>query len=126
MSTPCPVVEPAIPALDAAAVAKLRELDPGGTTGVLVRVFGAYEKSLQQFVQQLQSQLAQPDADAVARLAHKVKSSSASVGALALARACEEKERRLRAGGAAQTHDVQILIDEAEAALVAVRAILAR
>ena len=39
------------------------------------------------------------DGEAVARIAHTLKSSSGSLGALALARVCDEIETRLRAGG---------------------------
>lgn len=116
----------AMATLDEAALAKLRELDPDGKARVLERVFGAYEKSLLQFVQQMHAQLAQPQALVIGRAAHTMRSSSASVGAQALSRRCEALERRLRAGDAAQTHDVQALIEEAEAALHAVRAILGR
>jgi HPt (histidine-containing phosphotransfer) domain-containing protein len=57
-------------------------------------------------------------------LAHTLKSSSASVGALALSRACELLEQRVRQGAAAQTHDVAELIALGEAALASVRTIL--
>jgi HPt (histidine-containing phosphotransfer) domain-containing protein len=118
--------DPARPTLDATALTKLRELDPSGKAGVVKRVVGAYERSLVQFVSQLRHQLDRPDAGEVARIAHTLKSSSTSVGALSLARLCQALEQRLREGGAAQTHDVQRLIDEAEAALAAARAILGR
>jgi HPt (histidine-containing phosphotransfer) domain-containing protein len=64
-------------------------------------------------------------ADTVARVAHTLKSSSASVGALELSRTCAEIEVRLREG-----HDGELLTDIArllaagESALLAVRAML--
>jgi len=65
------------------------------------------------------------DAGVVAGIAHTLKSSSASVGALALAAACSDIERRLRAGAAGDlSADVQRLLAEGEAALRAVGAML--
>ncbi|MGZ6792419.1 MAG: response regulator, partial [Mycobacteriales bacterium] len=47
----------------------------------------------------LDAAVAAGDADGVARVAHTLKSGSASLGAGPLAAACEEVEQRLRAGG---------------------------
>jgi HPt (histidine-containing phosphotransfer) domain-containing protein len=114
--------------LDEAALARLRDLDPEGRHGVVVRVLGAYESSLERQIAQLrvqeQAAVSPARTQAVAALAHTMKSSSASVGALLLARTCESLERRLRDGAAAQTHDVAELIALGESALVAARTIL--
>jgi HPt (histidine-containing phosphotransfer) domain-containing protein len=116
--------------LDEAALARLHELDPDGRNGVVARVLRAYESSLQRQLEQLRAQhqapLSQARTTAVAALAHTMKSSSSSVGALRLAHTCEVLERRLREGAAAQTHDVAELIALSESALVAARAILRR
>jgi len=126
MSPPPPA--PAAPtppyALDEAALARLRELDPDGRHGVVPRVLTAYETALVRQIAQLRTELVSPQSQALAVLAHTLKSSSASVGALPLARACESLERRVREGATAQTHDVAELITLAEGALVAVRSIL--
>ena len=111
--------------LDAGALDRLRALDPEGRHGVLTRVLTAYEASLERHLVQMRAELARPTA-AVAAAAHTLKSSSASVGALLLAQACESLEQRVRQGAAAQTHDVARLIELAEAALAAVRTILPR
>lgn len=121
-STPPPAAPPQV--LDAAALARLRELDPEGKHGVVVRVLTTYETALTRQLAQLRAEQAAPQGAALAALAHTLKSSSASVGALALARACEALEQRLRQGGTAQTHDVAELIALAEEALVAVHRIL--
>jgi HPt (histidine-containing phosphotransfer) domain-containing protein len=114
-------------ALDAAALSRLRELDPDGHRGVLQRVLQVFESSLDRTVTQLAGQQAAVDAAALAALAHTLKSSSASVGALALARACAEVEQRLRdaAPGDLQA-DAERIRQECEAARVAVRAMLRR
>lgn len=114
------------PVLDEVALSRLHELDPDGRRGVVARVLTAYEAALLRQLEQLREHLAAPRDASLALLAHTLKSSSASVGALALARACEALEMRLRDGASAQTHDVAELLALGEAALVAVRTILRR
>jgi HPt (histidine-containing phosphotransfer) domain-containing protein len=111
--------------LDAQALARLRELDPDGRLGVLSRVLAAFETSVQRMVLQLEGQLQAPDPQVVAGVAHTLKSSSASVGALSLSRACAEVEAKLRKGDTAgMPLDISRLIAEGRAALHAVGAIL--
>lgn len=111
--------------LDAQALARLRDLDPDGRMGVLQRVLEAFDTSLSRMITQLESQREQGDAAVVASIAHTLKSSSASVGALPLARLCAEIEAQLR--GAAPTnlsHDVDRLVKAAARAQRSVGAIL--
>ena len=82
--------------LDADALARLRELDPGGKAGLVARVLNTYRQSLERFLGQLQSARSLGDLQGQRHVAHTLKSSSASVGALALAALCAELERRLR------------------------------
>jgi hypothetical protein len=113
--------------LDAAAIARLRELDPGGRLGVLRRVLTAFESSLARMLAQLAAEREAGNEAVVSGIAHTLKSSSASVGALALAAACAEVENRLRAGpglAASLRADVSSLLDEGSAALAAVRSML--
>lgn len=113
------------PTLDTQALERLRELDPDGRHGVLARVLTAFENSLQRMLAQLRADGAAADPKTVATLAHTMKSSSASVGALELSRACAEVESRRRAGaGDGLDRDIDLLIVQAEAALLAVGAIL--
>ena len=112
---------PTSPTLDAAALAKLHELDPDGRHGVVPRVLSAFQTSLTRLLGQLRTQAGSAEAAAVAGVAHTLKSSSASVGALALATACAEIERRLREGRDGDLDaDVRRLLAEGEAALQAV------
>ncbi len=111
--------------LDPDAIARLRELDPEGRHGVLERVFKAFEASLLRMLQQLDAQREREDVAGVASLAHTLKSSSASVGALVLAQTCADIERRLRAGETGSlAGDIARLQRAGEAALLAVRAML--
>jgi HPt (histidine-containing phosphotransfer) domain-containing protein len=116
----------AVVPLDAGAQARLRELDPEGRHGVVVRVLQAYEGSLKRMLGQLQAQReGGSDAAVIVALVHTLKSSSASVGALALAALCAEVEARLRADpGVLQPADVQHLLAEGESALRSVAAML--
>jgi HPt (histidine-containing phosphotransfer) domain-containing protein len=111
--------------LDPASVARLQELDPEGRHGVVNRVLGAFETSLIRMLDDLQRHRVGGDAAVVGRLAHTLKSSSASVGALALAAACAEVEARLRLGAEGElSTDVARLIAEGQAALASVEAML--
>jgi hypothetical protein len=111
--------------LDAAALARLRELDPEGRTGVVRRVLVAYEASLARAVVALQAAQAGGDTGEVGRVAHALKSSSASVGALALADECARVETLVR-GRAAGDLGAAVLRMHAEGmrALAAVRTLL--
>lgn len=113
------------PGLDPQALARLRELDPDGRQGVVPRVLAAFETSLARMLTQLQVERDEPDAAVVASVAHMLKSSSASVGALALASTCADVERRIRQGDLSSLQrDIGRLIADGEDALVAVGAIL--
>jgi HPt (histidine-containing phosphotransfer) domain-containing protein len=84
--------------LDAGAIAKLRELDPGGRAGLVARVVSTYAASLDRLLAQLGAARRASDATALRHVAHTLKSSSASVGAQTLAGLCAEVEALLRDG----------------------------
>ena len=86
------------PVLDAACMAELRALDPDGKAQLVKRVLATYQASLTKLVAQLQLARGEGAWDQVSRVAHTLKSSSASIGALALSALCAEIERLLRAG----------------------------
>jgi HPt (histidine-containing phosphotransfer) domain-containing protein len=86
------------PVLDAACMAELRALDPDGKAQLVKRVLVTYQASLAKLVGQLREARADGTWDQVSRVAHTLKSSSASIGALALSTLCAEIERLLRAG----------------------------
>jgi HPt (histidine-containing phosphotransfer) domain-containing protein len=82
--------------LDPVALQRLHELDPQGTNRVVERVLHAFDASLARLLPQSQQALQQGDHEAVRHVVHTLKSSSASVGALALSQCCSEIENRLR------------------------------
>jgi HPt (histidine-containing phosphotransfer) domain-containing protein len=82
--------------LDAAALGRLRDLDPSGDNRVMERVMRAFESSLSKLLAQAEAAQAMHDHAAIRHVAHTLKSSSASVGALELSRRCAEIEVHLR------------------------------
>ena len=101
-STPLPdplaVPPPGAGVLDAQALARLQELDPSGQTGLVARVLATYAVSLQRLLEQLRAARDGADAQAIRMVAHTLKSSSASVGALKLGSLCADAERSSRDG----------------------------
>jgi signal transduction histidine kinase/DNA-binding response OmpR family regulator/HPt (histidine-containing phosphotransfer) domain-containing protein len=99
-SAPAPAAADPMPGLtqvlDAQALERLRELDPTGANGLLARVLKAFEGSLQRLLQQLQDARGVDDLPAVRHVAHTLKSSAASVGALELSKLCADIERSIR------------------------------
>jgi HPt (histidine-containing phosphotransfer) domain-containing protein len=87
--------------LDAKALDKLRELDPKGNSRLLERVLGAYAQSLQKLLVQMPAAATPADAELVRQMAHTLKSSSASVGALDMAARCADVEKAVKDGQAA-------------------------
>ena len=87
--------------LDAAALANLRSLDPTGKARLLERVLAAFEASLARLGPQLDAARRSGDAEAVKQVAHTLKSSSASIGAIKLSRLCAEMEAMIRNGACA-------------------------
>ena len=84
--------------LDATALSRLRELDPTGKNQLLARVVKAFETSTGRLVPQLVDARRANDVAAVRHVAHTLKSSSASVGAMTLSQLCGEVETEIRLG----------------------------
>jgi HPt (histidine-containing phosphotransfer) domain-containing protein/CheY-like chemotaxis protein len=82
--------------LDAAALARLSELDPNGTNRLLERVLHAFETSVARLRPQLDAARAGNDRAAIRLVAHTLKSSSASIGALQLSQLCAQVEAAIR------------------------------
>jgi HPt (histidine-containing phosphotransfer) domain-containing protein len=111
--------------LDAEAMQRLHELDPGDRAGIVARVLCTFEASLQRLMTQFDAARPVQDLAVLRHVAHTLRSSSASVGALALSRCCLEVEthiREQRGGDLGPALDA--LAAEAARAGAAVRAML--
>ena len=97
--------------LDPAALARLSELDPGGQGGLVMRVLQTYADSLRQLLDELRQARAAGRTDVLGRVAHTLKSSSASIGASGFVALCARAEASIRA---ADGSDLSPLLDELE------------
>jgi HPt (histidine-containing phosphotransfer) domain-containing protein len=112
--------------LDPQALDKLRMLDPGGSAGILARVLRTYEGSLGRLMQQFDAAAETEDFATLRHVAHTLRSSSASVGAMAMAQVCGTVEALARDGqGQALKPAVREMQHESRRAAEAVRAMLA-
>jgi len=83
--------------LDADALDRLRELDPTGKSRLMERVLRAFHASASRLAQQFADARRSGDMQGIRHVVHTLKSSSASIGALELARLCAEIEASIRA-----------------------------
>jgi two-component system, sensor histidine kinase and response regulator len=103
--------------LDAAALGRLRDLDPTGENQLMSRVLTAFEASLARLMPQLAQAQGTQDCAVVRHVAHTLKSSSASVGALHLSKLCAELEAAAR-GAELDGMDARINAMRAETGVV--------
>ena len=89
---------PEVTALDPAALQRLRDLDPTGSNRLLERVFKAFEDSAARMREHLLAARAAGYASGMRNLAHTLKSSSASIGAVKLSQLCAEMEAIAKLG----------------------------
>jgi len=103
--------------LDPEAIQRLRELDPSGDNKLLERVVAAFSTSLERLLPEL-ARAREGDAldlTAIRHVSHTLKSSSASLGAMALSARCADIETQAREGRSdglseqldAMLHDIQ-------------------
>ena len=83
--------------LDPEALARLTELDPKGENKLLERVLRAFQTSAARLMPQLEAARLSGDRATVRLVAHTLKSSSASIGALELSQVCAQVEALIRA-----------------------------
>ena len=98
--------------LDADALAALVQLDPTGANQLLRRVLTTYRNSLARLLAQLVVARQPLDAATLRLVTHTLKSSSASVGALALSALCGAAELALRDG---RLDDLPLILDDLQA-----------
>lgn len=127
MNLPVPDTRPAgtAPAvLDNGALQRLQELDPDGTAGIFERVLVTYAQTLEAQLPLAHAALRLQDATELRRIAHLLKSSSASLGALAFSALCAELEHHARLGWSPDLPArAQPWLLEAERVAAAVRAL---
>jgi len=82
--------------LDPVALARLRELDPTGENKLLERVLKAFQTAAARLMPQLEAAREANDRTTVRLVAHTLKSSSASIGAVTLSQLCSELEVTIR------------------------------
>jgi HPt (histidine-containing phosphotransfer) domain-containing protein len=97
---PLSVHAPAATGLDADALARLSELDPKGENKLLERVLRAFQTSAARLAPQLETARQGHDRATIRLVAHTLKSSSASIGALELSQVCAQVEALIRAESA--------------------------
>jgi HPt (histidine-containing phosphotransfer) domain-containing protein len=107
-----------IAVLDADALARLRELDPQGSSRLLERVLRAFESSASRLAKQFRDARAADDMQGIRHVVHTLKSSSASIGAVALARLCADIETSIRAEAFAALPDRLDAMDRELAAVL--------
>jgi HPt (histidine-containing phosphotransfer) domain-containing protein len=113
---------PASTVLDALALQKLRDLDPTGAGKLMERLAAAFDRLVERLLPQLQAALAADDAAGIREVAHTLKSSSASIGAIKLSALCAEMELLAKQGQTAGMHEeVTAVITESTAALAALK-----
>lgn len=110
-------VPPSTQLLDPEAILRLRELDPTGENKLLARVVNAFSNSVDRLLPELAlaRAAAVPDLTVIRKVTHTLKSSSASLGALALSARCTHIEAMARDGRLdglpeqldAMLHDIQ-------------------
>lgn len=84
------------PRLDASSLGALRALDPNGGTAFVRRVLETYLRSMDKHLDAIRTAQASGDLNALRAVAHTLKSSSSSVGALAFAASSATLEAALR------------------------------
>jgi histidine phosphotransfer protein HptB len=86
------------PAIDETSLAQLRLLDPSGANNIVQRVLQTYQRSLVKAMLEYGIARAAGDLQTLGRIAHTLRSSSASVGALNFAACCRQVETLVRDG----------------------------
>lgn len=125
-NSPSPLARlPSLTQLDAEALGRLTALDPSGENRLLERVLNAFQGSAVRLVPQLEAGRAGADWNAVRLVAHTLKSSSASIGALALAALCARVETAIRTDAIAGLDaDILAMTRELDLALQAIERLL--
>ena len=80
------------PVLDANVIDELVALDPNGTSGLLSRLIRKFDGRCQSDLQSLEQSVSELQSETVRRIAHSLKSSSATLGAARMVSLCRRLE----------------------------------
>ncbi|MCH2242008.1 MAG: Hpt domain-containing protein [Aquabacterium sp.] len=120
-----PFTAAAASVLDADALERLRALDPTGSNHLMERVLKAFQASVGRLLPMLQEAQQDNDLAGIGHVAHTLKSSSASIGAIKLSQLCAEIEQMIRRGeGHALGTRVDDLTREIGAVIQSLRSLL--
>ena len=112
--------------LNTESIRRLRELDPTGESLLLTRLFHAFETSLNRLLPQLERARDTSDAAGVRLIAHTLKSSSATIGAVQLSKVCADVEALARESRLdVATSGIDLILSEAQAVRQALRRLTA-
>ena len=119
-----PTMDP-LSLFDQEALRRLKELDPKGDNRLFERVASAFETSVGRLMPQFEDAIRQQDMQGILHVAHTLKSSSASIGALKLSQMCAEIETMIRrqTGEDLSTH-LSDIPQEVDRVLVGLRCLL--
>ena len=115
---PCTSATPA-GVLDPAALATIRALQQPGSPNLLQKIIGVYLDSSRALVEQLGAAVLASESTAIAEAAHALKSSSANIGATALAEICRVIESAGRRGDLSEMGGLQTAMRSEYAGVVA-------
>jgi HPt (histidine-containing phosphotransfer) domain-containing protein len=111
--------------LDTETLRQLSQMDPSGEHGLIERVLVTYEKALQKAQLELRDAMAANDLDVIKRVAHTLRSSSATVGAVSFSKRCKLVESAIRDGCLDDLpSSLQLLDQESREVGVAIRQLL--
>jgi HPt (histidine-containing phosphotransfer) domain-containing protein len=108
--------------IDQKALDNIRKLQKPNAPSILDKIINLYFKDTPQQILLMRASLAAGDSDALMRAAHSLKSNSANLGALQLAKWCKEMEAQ---AGAAHLENAEQSITRIELEYARVRAALA-
>ena len=98
--------------LDAVALNDIRALQKPGKPDILQKIALFFLDKTPRLIQTMRDAVSAKDADALLRAAHFIKTSSANLGALGLARLCEEIEEEARRNSIAQPPRIDVIEHE--------------
>jgi HPt (histidine-containing phosphotransfer) domain-containing protein len=117
--------DPTLATLDAEALERLETLDPTGESRLMERVLQAFQNSAVRLLAQLEPARRNADRAATRIVAHTLKSSSASIGALTLSKLCAQVEAAIRLDTPVDLDaDIAAMTDELDRVLRAIERML--